>query len=1476
MALTIDPTNALEVQVLGTISLAGAEITGYDPVSQRLFVTSSVGLQIIDFSDPSAPSLLATIDFVALGALSNNISSVAVKNGVVAVSLINDSKWLPGQVALIDAASGALISIVTVGANPDMVTFTPDGSKILVANEGELDVSGENAEGSVSIINLAAGLTSPGVTTATFQAFNGQEDALRLDGVRIAAGVSAAQDLEPEYIAISPDGATALVTLQENNSLAILDIATGVFTAIVPLGFKDFSGLLADFSDRDGPGGAAAINLGTGNPVFGLYMPDAISAYAVAGQTFYVIANEGDDRNDFLPAEETARVGDLDLDNAVFGSSEATLLQDSELGRLTVFAADSDADGDGAAEQLITLGARSFSIVDSNGVIIFDSADILERIVADIGAPDFDDSRSDNKGPEPEGVVIGVIGDRTYAFVGLERSNSTVAFDITNPAAVTYTTYIANAGDISPEGLLFIPAADSGTGSDILVVSNEVSGTVTAFEIGTPVDFTLQLLHFSDGEAGLLASQTAPLLAALVEGFEDDYANTIILAGGDNYLPGPFLAAATDPSVGAVTGRGTNDGAADIEIHNAIGVQASTVGNHEFDLGPNSFFQAVDDTTFPYLSANLDFSGEPTRLLNGVDRFLDTTLTPGLDDAATLAKRIVPSAVINQGGEQIGLVGATTQILERISSTGGVEVEGFAGDGAEVDDMALLAAQLQPVIDDLRAQGVNKIILMAHLQQIANEIELAGLLEGVDIILAAGSNTRLGDENDQAVAFPGHAADFANTYPIVATGKDGGKTLIVNTDNEYTYLGRLVVDFDADGNILVDQLDTTVNGAYAATVDNVAAAWNIDPATVDSIDDLASTAFAEGTKGERVKEITDAVQSVIGAKDGTTFGFTNVYLEGERALVRNQETNLGNLSADANAAALSNALGATAEGSFIVSLKNGGGIRSVIGAVDPVTGEKLPPLANDAVGKLSGEISLLDIENSLRFNNRLMAFDTTAEGLKAILEHGVAALGTQGRFPQIGGVSFSYDPDLAAGSRVQSVALIDENGLVIARLVENGVVLDGAPSKIMVVTLNFLAQGGDSYPIKANGENFRFLLNDGTISAPVDETLDFTNSSVVPANALGEQQAFSEYVAENFATPETAYNDADTGISGDTRIQNLNFRDDTVLLGEPVLGTDGADTLIGTDDADNFDALAGNDVVRGRDGDDVIQGGAGRDRLFGGDDDDLLFGGKGNDDVRGEDGNDVLFGDGGDDDLRGDDGDDVLDGGAGRDRVFGGDGDDVLRGGDGDDYLAGERGNDILFGDAGDDRLIGGSGIDTADYSESSGSVRVSLDVNGRQNTGSAGRDQFDSIENLIGGDFDDRLTGSSVANEIVGGAGDDDIFGLRGNDILTGGDGDDTFHFTTPISATQNVDVITDFTIGEDLIALLRQSFQNVGASGTLNADSFTIGATAADASDRVIYDQATGDLFFDRDGTGQISQVKFAHLSAGLALSNADFIVI
>ena len=994
--------------------------------------------------------------------------------------------------------------------------------------------------------------------------------------------------------------------------------------------------------------------------------------------------------------------------------------------------------------------------------------------------------------------------------------------------------------------------ADQTSDHDPLMISLDIPAPMA--------NFTLQLLHFSDAESGLLAAETAPNLAALVDAFDDAYANTLILSSGDNLLPGPFIAAGTDPSVreainyatGSTIAAGVNQpiAAADIAMLNAIGVEASAIGNHEFDLGSRVLRDAItpgsaagwNGANFAYLSANLDFSGDAD--LNA--RFTNTLAGGPIPEASTLKGRIAPSAVITEGGEKIGLVGATTQLLESISSPTGTEVKGFpTGPGAngEVDDMALLAAQLQPVIDALIAQGVNKIIVQSHLQQIANEQQLATLLRGVDIIIGGGSNTRLADSDDVLVAFPGHAAEAEGTYPIVTAGADGKTTLIVNTDGEFTYLGRLVVEFDANGELVLGSVtnNTPINGAYAATAQNVAAAWNT------TVDNLANTAFADGTKGDKVERVTEAVQNVIDVKDANVAGYSEVYLEGERAVIRNQETNFGDLSADANAFVAQQALGGLP---YMVSLKNGGGVRAAIGTVsepDPVTGEidKLPPP--------NGEVSQLDIENALRFDNKLMVYDTTPQGLLNILNWGAGLPANSGGFPQIGGVRYSFDPTLpgnsgtTSGARIRDVALIDQDGNVIAKLVDDGVVLANAPATISVVTLNFTANGGDGYPVKANGSNFRYLLNDGTVSGPIDEALDFTASSNVPGNTLGEQQAFFAFMRAEHGTAATAYDDADTPAALDTRIQNISLRADTVLDG-PFAGTSGDDVIIGSANYDFIDAKAGNDIVVGGGSGDHLRGGPGND----------VFTYQSSQDstpsnydiiVDFQTGSDRL-------DLRdvnatsislirtgvstfvfaetptgpmtigvtghlnasdisysgsfgiymiGDTVGDTLIGSDAADPIVAGAGDDVIRAGAGNDYIHGGLGGDVIFGDAGADTIAFSSAADSNPTTGSdmlfgfeTGSDKIDLTALATSSVSlireggstflfadapsgpvliSSASADINGPDVLVGGRHGVYMIGDATANTLIGSEMADAIEAGAGNDLIRAGAGNDYIH---------------------------------------------------------------------------------------------------
>ncbi len=491
-------TDAFTVQRLGSFMGSGSEIAAHDSVSQTLYVvTGGSFMEILDINDPANPSLLFTIPITPYGAGAN---SVAVYDGIVAVAVEAITKTLPGEVVFFDR-SGSYLGQVTVGALPDMLTYTPDGQKILVANEGEPD-GAIDPEGSVSVIDMSNGVAGATVVTLGFTHFT--TDTIHPD-VRIFPGKTVAEDVEPEYIAVSPDGLTAWVSLQEANALAIVDIQAMTITTILPLGFKDhsLSGNAFDPSDRDGPGNGPAINIGNW-PVFGMYMPDAIAVYVVDGIPYLLTANEGDARLEEIRVNNAAYV----LDPTVFPNA-ATLKLNSNLGRLTVSAIDGDIDDDGDYDAIYTYGARSFSIWNgSTGNLVYDSGSELEELTALFVPQYFNtnngteadfDTRSDNKGPEPEGIAKGVVNGRLYVFVGLERTGGVVIYDITDPQAPFFAYYIAPQDldsngvqdDISPEGVLFIDSANSPTGFPLLVVSHEQNGSTVIYQLTHDVDVSV-------------------------------------------------------------------------------------------------------------------------------------------------------------------------------------------------------------------------------------------------------------------------------------------------------------------------------------------------------------------------------------------------------------------------------------------------------------------------------------------------------------------------------------------------------------------------------------------------------------------------------------------------------------------------------------------------------------------------------------------------------------------------------------------------------------------------------------------------------------------------------------------------------------------------------------------------------------------------------------------------------------------------
>ncbi|MBJ2127780.1 collagen-like protein [Alteromonas sp. IB21] len=475
---------------------------------------------------PTTIALPADINGVTLG----SVTSIAISGDLMAVAMPADVKTDNGYVLFyngLDSSAPAFLDSVEVGALPDMVTFTPDGGKVLVANEGEpSDDYTIDPEGSITVINiLASGEPEETGTTVGFSALNGTEADLMAQGMMFpnpagrtingtAITSSVAKDLEPEYITATND--VAYVSLQENNGLAILDLEE-LTVDVVGLGTKSWAGLNIDIQE-DG-----AVSFGQYTGLYGVYQPDTIANFTWKDATFIVTANEGDAREYFFEAADEAActaAGGLSFDEddgclaytdevkvedlTAAANSELAMLQATgEADDLRVTSAMGDADGDGEYDAAYAYGARSFTIWDQNGLVVYDSGDDFERITASIHGAQFNngddenegDSRSENKGPEPEALTVGQVGDRTYAFIGTERMGGIFVYDVTNPYDVQFAEYIINRdltegltandviGDLAPESLVFVSAEDSPSGVPLLVVGSEVSGTVTVWQI---------------------------------------------------------------------------------------------------------------------------------------------------------------------------------------------------------------------------------------------------------------------------------------------------------------------------------------------------------------------------------------------------------------------------------------------------------------------------------------------------------------------------------------------------------------------------------------------------------------------------------------------------------------------------------------------------------------------------------------------------------------------------------------------------------------------------------------------------------------------------------------------------------------------------------------------------------------------------------------------------------------------------------
>ena len=507
-----DATGSLQLELTGRYN-SGAmnadggslEIVAYNPANGYAYAVSGVKGTLIavdlngSLDGDKAVTLTGTeydVKELVDGFEYGDMTSVAVSpdRSRLAVAIQAENYADNGVVALFACSTDGsleLLSVVSVGVQPDMLTFADNGT-ILTADEGEPRDGSDAADpkGSVTII-IIDGAGSMNANSVYFDKFDAKREELISAGVLVQKNRQPSVDFEPEYIAVA--GNNAYVSLQEANAIAVLNISSGEFTNVYPLGFQNFGETKIDL-EKNG-----TIELKNYENVYGIKMPDGISAAVIGGKTYVFTANEGDSRADWPGLDneyedKTSPTGNVTLDSKVVWFNAG--MWDG---------LDSDKD--------YIFGGRSFSIYEAaaDGLkLVFDSGSEFEEVTAE-KLPDYfnasndktsPDNRSGKKGPEPESVVTGTVGKKTYAFIAIERIGGVMVYDITDPANAAFVNYInsrefddAIKGDVSPEGLCFVPASDSKSGNALLLTACEVSGTLTVYdcryvETDTPSEHT--------------------------------------------------------------------------------------------------------------------------------------------------------------------------------------------------------------------------------------------------------------------------------------------------------------------------------------------------------------------------------------------------------------------------------------------------------------------------------------------------------------------------------------------------------------------------------------------------------------------------------------------------------------------------------------------------------------------------------------------------------------------------------------------------------------------------------------------------------------------------------------------------------------------------------------------------------------------------------------------------------------------------
>ena len=1176
-----------------------AEISTFDPSTNLIFVSNGEKKRV-DVFNFGRDGIISFSHSISLPSSFGGINSVAVSNGILAVAAEADVKQDKGSALLYstDAKAGdAPFATIEVGSLPDHLMFTPDGLMLLVANEGEPNNAyTTDPEGSISIIDVKdAGLLKSDstadvtltATTLDFTKFNSKKDELKAEGVRIFGNdgkATVAEDLEPEYIAVSADSKQAFVTLQENNAFAIVDLEAKEITDVVALGFKDWAalGLAMDATDKD-----KAYNPFLW-PVLGMYQPDAIASFSIGDKSYYITANEGDAREYFVDANnnedfddgeagyvEEVRVKDLDLDfeeqaskfivkSVDYPAPNEGLTNNLNLGRLKTTTANGDTDGDGKHEIIYSFGGRSFSIWDETGKQVYDSGNMIEHIVRN-HLPDYGSSytegRSDDKGPEPEGVTIGVVDGKTYAFVGLERSDAILVFDVTDPESPVFLQFATNPGDVSPEGLAFISSEDSPTGKPVVIVTNEVSGSITAWEMSNlPVGSVQGLSIYQDAGTSVLSWDDSSSV-------ENGY--IIYRKEGSN---------SSYEEIGRVGRNVTNFFDMQIQPGNAYSYKV-----HAFnDVSESNDSEAKDITAsllLTILHANDAEQLLPTSSdagsYGGAALFISKikelrseysskghgvisisagdNLMPGRELSASLTGgKLYHSMFLDQAGFEFASIGnhefdagpdVTANFIksanhptflssnldfsahkplddlfkaEKIvkSTLADVKVAGsvikvgivgattknlnFISSPSPVVVSSEVAAKVQEEVNLLNQNGAKLIILVSHLQGVSEELSLLTELSGVDVVIAGGGDNRLANPSD--ILIPGENAE--GTYPLVGVDQDGSSVPVVTVDGQLKYIGRLTLNITTEGKLI------GWNGGPNRVVD-----FGIDPFHGSSPDLIAYETIE--------KPISNYVSGLSAQKISSGINFA---LEGGKDDIRARETNLGNLIADSQLWIAQKYAAAKKAPVADVALANGGGIRASINDSSD-TGYKVSVDDTYTVLPFGNIVSVVPNVSSAEF--KLLLENAYS---KTILEDGKPKRdgdGT-GRFAQIAGFKVEYDIT-AKPMIMDEKSLVTQQGVRVVnatmnngtKIIENGIPVDNLLLNVAIV--DFLADNkGDQY----------FSFRSGLVE---NVKLGFTY-----------QSALAEYISDSLKGDLSSYSQADGRIKFDAKSSSAGVKASSV------------------------------------------------------------------------------------------------------------------------------------------------------------------------------------------------------------------------------------------------------------------------------------------------------------------------------------------